>query len=170
VTGPRASGGAQGSILIDGGKTFCCVLTSEEPTVASIEGWSHAYAERVRELSRKIAASTDEGLSAMRDAAARTGGLPVYCDLGGCLIITPEGTVVQLEYSFDTVSTVTDPSWLRAARVAAAKTHPELEGLQPGGARICAACAGTGRIRQARGLRCGVCYGIGFVDDVVNTE
>lgn len=129
-----------------------------------IEGWDESYREVVRGLA-EIAASVAEGSTPKSAAARRTGGLPVYCDIGGCLVITPAGDVLEYAFEGETVTPVTDRSSIRLARAAAADTHQIFASLMPTDGTKCEICDGTGRFGSAQ-LRCGNCEGTGLVADV----
>lgn len=125
-----------------------------------IEGWTSRHEEVVRSAIRAITgASTDQP----RDIAARaTQALPVYADLGGCLLLTPAGDVLEYRFEEADVKMVGDSRSIRLARAAAATEYPALADLRPTDGTTCAACEGTGNIGLAR-ARCGECDGTGLV-------
>ena len=128
----------------------------------TIEGWSKAYTQVVRELVRSAASSL--GTDPWHAAALRTGGLPVYCDIGGCLVITPDGDILEYAFEGEIVTPVTDQQSMRLACAAAAEKYEMLATLMPKDGRVCPSCSGTGRLGQTQ-MRCGVCAGIGLVVD-----
>jgi len=128
-----------------------------------LKGWKPEHAKTVRELSSRIVAGTDASSPQLRAAAMHTGGLPVYCDLGGCLVLVPQGHVVGFDNNEQTTTVVTDPSWLRVARIAAAEKYEMLSELKPVGDTVCPACEGKGRLFRSK-IRCGTCGGSGWIE------
>jgi hypothetical protein len=97
-----------------------------------------------------------------RDAAARTGGVPVYADMGGVLVIMPDCSVLYYNPETDRVNPV-DDCWRVVALVKAAKKFRELQQLRPvrpDNAVTCAQCGGEGVVLGR--LDCGVCFGTGW--------
>jgi len=124
-----------------------------------IEAWTEELATRVRAL--RDAALAEPAGSARREAAERTGGLPVYWDAGGSLAITASGEIVEYSPEDDTVAVVRDPGWKRVALVKASERYKELHALRPrDGVRPCDACHGSGKIGPAT---CARCQGIGWL-------
>ncbi len=130
----------------------------------SIEGWTDKFAEALRRLIDRAVWSTERNADLVGPAARRTGGLPVYADIGGCLLITPDGAVLEYAFEGESVTRVTDRSSIRLACAAAAEKHPELAELMPRDGSRCRVCDGTGRAGPMQ-LRCGVCDGTGRVAD-----
>lgn len=88
----------------------------------------------------------------------------MYCDLGGCLAITPAGEVVEYSLDDDRVGPVSDPAWSKVALVAASERYPELAVLKPQqGVQRCRQCGGTGKL--VGGTRCASCWGTGWAVD-----
>jgi len=118
-----------------------------------------SLAAAVRRLSAEAAADTSD--PGTREVLKRTGGVPVYQDMGGVLIVTPSGQV--LAYDPESGAVVEpEPRWERLALVRAARRFPELEGLMPERPETsveCHACGGSG---AKMGLPCGVCFGTGW--------
>jgi hypothetical protein len=113
------------------------------------------YAELSEETTRPI----------WWEAAQAAKGLPVYCDLGACLVIQPTGRVMTFDLDSRDVRELDDESWLLVACSAATERYPEFQAivpLRPVAAIDCSACAGTGKDPKF-GLRCGVCMGMGWV-------
>lgn len=109
--------------------------------------------ERVGIISEKVA--RDSLSESWRDAARATGGVPVYEDVGGILVIGPDRGVLLYTPSDGRATLATDP-WERMAFIRAAKLHDELAGLappRPGDARICTCCGGTGAREAENDLR-----------------
>jgi hypothetical protein len=124
-------------------------------------------AEALERLSREAATSAEPGVA--RDAARATGGLPVQCDMGGVLLLTPTGAVLHYDPEGGTIAPVSDDRWRTAAFVKAARKHPELTRLfptKPSGAAICAQCSGSGRMFGT--LDCGNCMGTGWLPALVH--
>jgi hypothetical protein len=114
-------------------------------------------------LAARVAASDEN--DAFRDAARATGSLPVYCDMGGCLVVSPDGDVLRFDPESGSTETETDPRWRLLARAKASRRYPELaslEPLRPEDAPECFECEGTGLLL---GLDCKRCSGLGWVDN-----
>jgi hypothetical protein len=129
--------------------------------MTTIDGWKQSHAEAVRALVQGLdvaPASADPA----GPAALRTGGLPVYCDMGGCLVILPSGDVLEYQFEGEVVTPVLDRPSIRLACAAAAEKYQALADLMPTDGATCATCNGTGRLGPMR-LRCGVCDGTGLV-------
>jgi hypothetical protein len=133
-----------------------------------IEGWVEAHREFVRVQSQKIITGISAESDIVRAAAISTGGLPVYCDLGGCLVLMPEGTIVGVDHDGSATINVNDTAWIRVARTAAADKYAPLSALRPSGDQRCEACGGTGSLYEGR-IRCGVCGGSGRLSSAGTT-
>jgi hypothetical protein len=100
-----------------------------------------------------------------RRAAALTGGVPVYADIGGILVIARDGEIVSVDIDEDVTKRESDKKWRLIALATAARTHPELAGLcpqRPASSRPCDGCGGTGRIEVLDSF-CGHCSTLGWV-------
>ena len=118
--------------------------------------------ESIRRLSKSAAVSEPDESS--REAAARTGGVPVYADLGGVLVVAPDGAVLRFDPEADEVSVVNDERWRMLALQSGAQKFSELESLRPRrplSAVVCQLCSGSGVV--AVDIRCGECFGLGWV-------
>jgi hypothetical protein len=116
---------------------------------------------------RRLAAEAtlDEVSLESRDAAIRTGGLPVYADLGGVLVIAASGEVLRFDAEADSVTVVNDERWRAFAFVRASRKFPELSELRPArpvASMSCPQCSGEGTILD--GIECGKCYGLGWLE------
>ena len=112
-------------------------------------------------LSQEAAAGGSP--SEAREAAARTGGVPVHTDLGGVLVLAPDGSVLHYDPDSGQVNPVADDRWRVLALVKAARKFPELQPLRPrrpATAVACPQCGGDGVVLG--GVDCGVCSGIGW--------
>jgi hypothetical protein len=121
-----------------------------------------SVAEVVVRLSRD---AKTVGADLMRAAARETGGLPVWRDMGGILVLMPTIEVVQYDPDTRTSLPVNDPTWRRVALVKAALSHPELESLlpeKPAAAVTCHQCGGSGRLFDS--VDCGQCMGVGWLE------
>jgi hypothetical protein len=90
-----------------------------------------------------------------RPFATRFGALVVYGDLGGALMVRPDGSVLAAGWD-DTEASVPSEGWCLIALAAAAFHFPELADLapeRPATARPCPMCGGPG---------CKTCYGLGW--------
>lgn len=100
-----------------------------------------------------------------RKAAVRTGGLPVYADMGGVLVVTESLEILLYEPETDSLRGVADERWRIFALVKAAQKFPSLATLrpqQPASAVACSQCGGQGVVLG--GLDCGRCFGVGWVE------
>lgn len=108
-------------------------------------------------------AAVGASLSEAREAAARTGGVPVHADLGGVLVLAPDGSVLHYDPDSGGVSLVADEHWRILALVKAARKFPELQQLRPPRPKTavaCPPCGGDGVILG--GVDCGACSGSGW--------
>jgi hypothetical protein len=110
-------------------------------------------------------ASTHEDDPDLRQAAARTGGLPVYADLGGVLVLTPAGTVLRYDPETGRSTDESESRWKALALTRAARRFSQLAALRPPrpdrGAVICPQCDGAGEVLG--NVDCGVCFGRGWI-------
>jgi hypothetical protein len=116
----------------------------------------------IRRLSKEVAES-DQSIPA-RQAAERTGGVPVYSDIGGTLVVAPNGDVLHFDPDTESVRPVTEDRWRNLALARAAKRFPELvvlAPLRPPDATTCPACGGLGVVLGSVG--CAECTGLGWV-------
>jgi hypothetical protein len=127
--------------------------------MSTIAGWTSVHADAIHHL---VSATLDGIQGPARAAAVRTNGLPVYCDIGGCLVITQEGRVLEYAFEGEQVSDITDRPSVRLACAVAAEKYPALADLRPTDGSFCKTCNGTGRLGPMQ-LRCGVCDGTGLV-------
>ena len=100
-------------------------------------------------------------------AAVRLGWLPVSWQMGGVLVLSPDGRVGILSdgppYSIEREA---DQVWALTARVHAVRDYPELAALLPVKDRRsirCGECKGKGRISIGQAsLDCGKCAALGW--------
>ena len=114
----------------------------------------------IERLARE--AASPAGPEVTREAARRTGGVPVHADLGGVLVVAVDGSVLHYDPETDTVSAA-DERWRSLARAKAARLFPELRSLapqRPFGSVACDQCGGSGEILG--GMDCGACLGVGW--------
>jgi hypothetical protein len=128
--------------------------------MTSIAGWNPDLSATVEALARAAARRDDD--DAIRRAAQETGGLPVYCDMGGCLILATDGRVLQFTPEDGATKPVTDRVWMRVALTAAADRYSALSSLRPLGVQ-CPICHGSGTL-EGTAARCANCGGSGTVD------
>jgi hypothetical protein len=88
-----------------------------------IKGWQGHHARYVREAVARIVEAPAEPFDASRQAAVTASGLPVYCDIGGCLVVREDGMIVEFSFVDDSVAPVSDAVWSRQALLAAAEKH-----------------------------------------------
>jgi hypothetical protein len=115
-------------------------------------------------LSERIAALVEAhrtgtaGDEWQRDMAVQFGGLGVYGDIGGALVLRPDGSVLSVGWD-DEVASEPSPGWRVIALAAASYWYPELAALapeRPPTARPCWKCGGPG---------CESCFGMGWLPD-----
>jgi hypothetical protein len=104
------------------------------------------------------------------EAVRSNGALPVYADIGGTLLLRPDGEILALDHGSRTAPQIeADPGWRITAVVVGAEKYPELRRLlpvRPPGTENCQWCEGRGRVRIGeidRGPLCGNCYGLGWL-------
>jgi hypothetical protein len=114
----------------------------------------------IEKLSKRIESSaldTDQ-----RNAAAVTGGVPVYSDMGGVLVLNRDLTVSR--YDPDDGSIKQASAEWRMLALRRAQLFPELSSLAPqrlADAADCPSCHGIGSILG--GMLCGTCVGSGWL-------
>jgi hypothetical protein len=116
----------------------------------------------IRALSRHLAAHAESPVA--REAAEKTGGVPVYSDVGGTLVVTATGEVLEFDSDTGVAETVADPRWRLAALARGARSFGELAAfapVRPTTASTCPACGGRGIVLES--LDCGTCMGLGWL-------
>jgi hypothetical protein len=111
------------------------------------------------------------------EAVRASGALPVYVDMGGALLLRPDGEILCLPdgASIEALAVEPDPGWRLTAVAVGAEIYPELKPLLPARPLLtedCKWCHGRGRIRisesdHRRGPICGKCYGLGWLGGTV---
>ena len=93
-------------------------------------------------------------------------GLPVYSDMGGDLLLLPDGNVIVFGNDDKEGEPVSD-SWATIAYLSAAKRFPELKSMvpkRPDNAEDCQACMGDGQVVVGSlEILCGKCSGLGWI-------
>ena len=120
-----------------------------------------ALTNLIETASRRIERSGTD--ADQRDAARVTGGVPVYSDMGGILVLNRDLSVSRYNPDDGSVTQATE-EWRVLALRRASQLFPELGSLapeRPAGAADCPACHGTGTILG--GIVCGTCLGSGWV-------
>jgi hypothetical protein len=115
-------------------------------------------------IKRRLDEYLSEPGAEFRDVASHFSALPVYSDIGGTLFITPSQKILSMRVDETAVNEEQSPQWKLVALVAAAERFPELAQLLPVRSPEtppCTFCSGTGRLQ--RRLRCGECYGLGWL-------
>jgi uncharacterized protein (TIGR02996 family) len=106
-----------------------------------------------------------------RRLARRHDALPVYADMGGVILLRPDGEWLTLGDDDDEPRTETDRGWRMIGLVYAAEFFPELRPLlppRPADAGPCPGCGGRGlerwRLEGVSGITpCGGCFGLGWL-------
>jgi len=117
----------------------------------------------IRALSREFEFLPES--DPVRAAATKTGGLPIYSDMGGILVLLPDGQVVHFDPDTQSIAPVADKRWRAAALTHAARKFPEISSLippRPPDAASCPSCGGTGTMFV--NITCGICFGLGWVE------
>jgi hypothetical protein len=130
-----------------------------------IENWNERLAEAVRRLSQQVLEDESPRGEAHRAAVRATGGLPVYSDLGGVLVLAPDGSIRLFDHA-GTVAPVVDVKWENVARVRAAENYPALRAVapvRPANAALCTFCRGAGKVKEHLDAICGQCGGTGWL-------
>jgi hypothetical protein len=96
-----------------------------------------------------------------KEVANRFGALAVYGDIGGALMIQPDGLVLSAGWD-DEQAVPAKGGWRLIALAAASYRFPELSSLapkRPATARTCWKCSDSG---------CGTCFGMGWLPDCLD--
>lgn len=115
-------------------------------------------------IQRRLDEYLSDASAEFRDVAARFNALPVYSDAGGTLFLTPSQQILSMRIDDTAVNEEQSPEWQLVALVAAGERFQELKQLlpvRPAGTPSCTLCSGCGRLQQ--GMRCGACYGLGWL-------
>jgi hypothetical protein len=126
------------------------------------------------DVSARVAAAVKQlGTETWPDRAGREhGAIPLWADIGGAILLRPDGTVLELEWdqpSEHAPRELDAPSW-RVALVTGAERYPWLAALlpqRPANAETCPDCEGKGRRDyndpETRGrVYCASCDGLGW--------
>ncbi len=127
-------------------------------------------ASRILELIREHQAGA-AGHGWRQELGRRFDALPVYSDLGGALLLRPDGMVLSVAWADEEKAGPADTRWSLMGRVAAAELCPDLRArapCPPAGAGTCPTCAGAGLerwwVEGVKGVTiCGGCCGLGWL-------
>ena len=123
------------------------------------DSWTDAGHDIVTRLVKQFL-SRPESDSEELVAVQATGAIPVYKDIGGCVLLTPDGSLMEWDWERKTVQPLVDRQMRDLAFVSAAERYPELTWLRPmRNGPPCPVCKGGGRV--AEGAWCGNCSGVG---------
>lgn len=128
----------------------------------TIQNWNSELAELVARLCASVAADPQRS-EADRLAAKMTGGVPVYSDMQGSLVLTEDGRILRWMADEEKAEAVNDDRWTRIALRRAGAAYAGLSQLvprRPTDASDCVACRGTGTILES--VDCAVCAGYGW--------
>ena len=109
-----------------------------------------------------------------RVLAQRLEALPIYADMGGNILIRPDGELLFVSIDEDednpgVVTSLIEPKWRTIALVVGSEKYPELRELLPSrplNAQDCQHCGGRGRIDplpEIKGILCGYCDALGWI-------
>jgi hypothetical protein len=128
-----------------------------------------AHARRILSLIRAYQSGSAPH-AWQRELACRFEALPVYADLGGALLLRPDGEILVVAWEDEEKAVPADQRWTGLGRAAAAEFFPELRTVlppRPAAAAACEACRGAGLERwwigASKGVTfCGRCFGLGW--------
>jgi uncharacterized protein (TIGR02996 family) len=108
---------------------------------------------------------------AFRELARRHDALPIYADMGGVMLLTPDGEVLGIGHDDERPQPEIDQGWRLIGLASAAEFFPELRPLlppRPCTAMPCPQCEGNGvkryPVEVGRGIStCGKCWGMGWL-------
>ena len=126
-----------------------------------------------KELSEQIQAHINEYLSGpdshgLSEVVRRINALPLYLDIGGALLISPNGKLFEVSSDASEPKRVSETAaWGLTALVVGSEKYPELKALLPrreATALDCVVCDGTGKIVGGESVQlvCGDCSGLGW--------
>ena len=123
----------------------------------------------IRQLIAEYVAGMEDDVA--HAATRRVEALPVYSDVGGSLLLAPNGDILCLPTDSHGPPTLErDPQWQLVARVKAAEKYPQLKALLPirdDQSVQCHSCNGSGAVSVGGvSLTCGKCRGLGWRLDV----
>ena len=95
-----------------------------------------------------------------RDATVRSGHLPIFCDMGGCLLLATDGRVHEFDFEANEVKPVEREADRRFTYAEAARVYIDLSALREEVGSRCDVCGGSGWI-VVRSVRCSDCDGTG---------
>ena len=100
-----------------------------------------------------------------REAMRQTNGIPIYGDVGGIIVFTPQGDFLLYHFNSEEIIPVTEGLWYDVALAYLKKGYPELHCLLPGPpqeSEPCATCSGSGWTMDQQSC-CSVCRGRGWI-------
>ena len=123
-------------------------------------------------LAQEVETQVSVGPEFPRPGSVAHGGITLYADIGGAIILRPSGDFVCVDLAGGRIGEEVDEGWRTIALVAGALDHPVLRELlpkKPREANDCDQCDGTGRITLGLQERCalafcGQCKGLGWTD------
>jgi hypothetical protein len=131
-------------------------------------------ASRILELIRAFQNGTGAARHGwQQELACRFDAVPVYSDLGGALLLRPDGKILRVGWEDEEKAEPADQRWSLMGRVAAAEFFPELRALAPSppaSADNCPNCGGAGLerwwVEGVKGVTfCGRCCGLGWLTE-----
>jgi hypothetical protein len=127
--------------------------------------WSRKLAALIEEYAQLWANSGHGGLPTSAGSPAAQIGLPVYSDLSGTLVLTPQGTIRYCDGESGESIEISDEKWVTIALVSAVEKYPDLAALLPEpplNAEGCRECEGRGK-HFGDAVLCGHCSGLGWI-------
>ncbi len=96
----------------------------------AISNWNDELALTIERLRSELLASSSAMAQTMRSAAQRSGGLPIYVDLGAYVVLLPTGKIEVLDSTtleeLDARSFEDGKAWLEHALACAGTSYPAL--------------------------------------------
>ena len=117
--------------------------------------------ERIRRLIEELKVERQD--SPRRELARAMDVLPAYVDMGGALVLTQDGEVLEFDFESESRKPAHEP-WLTVARGSLARRYDdsaELMPERPADALDCPSCGGTGIM--LKGAICVQCSGLGWI-------
>lgn len=116
--------------------------------------------KKIRQLIEDLKVEGQD--SPQRQLARAADVLPAYVDMGGALVLTDEGKILEYDLESEVRKPAGEP-WITIAQVSLAKRYDELAELmpeRPSDAVDCRSCDGTGVM--LKGAICVRCSGLGW--------
>src|SRR5262245_5706004 len=101
------------------------------PGRLGVEVGDDEFAAEVESLRNAVAGGRLATPAPFREIAQVSLHLPVYCDMGGCLVLSPRGLWFVWNTEVGRLEPLTDPLWTTLDKVSTAEQYPSLAMLRP---------------------------------------